>query len=576
MLASQHALLPRIGTLLFFTFLKPLLGSSKFYDLSHQPHLHPKSIVDWCIQEIKSDNSDFVNVDISGTLSGDVSALKDIVLCMKTSFGLTAQLNSLPNGGVADLFQNLIQLYNRTETNQSVEFPRIRFLDLGWNFLGSEENHDHVKFNQALRNLIQSRACCPEILRLEFTGISASTCRAIAKGIIERYQTSQLDDDSPISLYLSGNKGIGDAGAAALAAALRSIPDTVETVLHTLDLSSCDISDAGCDTLALALESNHNCVRELILCHNKISDQGSLTMGRTFRGHLDLSNNEITDRGISSIASALECGQLSYVSLRSCLIHADGAEKFGRALRSFALEKNVASSHLEIDLSGNPLGILRGKGKSNDSKYSASRLKSKASATAAAYVNQGLTFFKRSLGPSTIESDDEEEKKDATEKVDERSDSESRCGFKAMASAFIGENRRASSNVKLPEPRSIKLGLRRTFCDTAGAEALAAMILAARELGVDVKLDVSLNPVVDPGMLAALCGNDDFLLRDMAERYNHSMEIIRRAQARAAHASRMAAARLEEEDEFGEIWNEENSFDKGDQSDSDADYSDSY
>jgi hypothetical protein len=576
MLALQHALLPHIGTLLVFTFLQPSFCSSKFYDLSYQPHLNPKSIVDLCIQKIKNENSDFLNVDISGTLSGDVSALQDIVLCMKTSFGLTAQMNSLPNGGVADLFQNLIQLRNNTETNPSVEYPRIRFLDFGWNFLGSEENHDNVKFNRALRNLVQSRVCCPEILRLECTGISASTCRALAKGILERYQTNQLGDDFPVSLFLSGNRDIGDAGAAALAAALRSIPDNFETVFDTLDLSSCDISDTGCDTLALALDSNHNCVRKLILCHNKISDQGSLSMGRTFRGHLDLSNNEITDRGVSSIALALQCGELSHVALRSCLIHADGAEKIGLALRAFSMESTVEIKHLEIDLSGNPLGILRGKSKSKDSKYSASRLKSKASATAAAYVNQGLSFFKKSLGPSTVESDDEEEKKEESEKNDDKSDSESRCGFKAMASAFIRENRRTSSDSKLPGPRTIKLGLRRTFCDTAGAEALAAMILAARDLGVDIKLDVSLNPVVDPGMLAALCGEDDFLLREMAERYNHSMEIIRRAQVRAAHASRMTAARLEEEDEFEDIWKEENFFDRSDQIDSDADYSDSY
>ena len=152
-----------------------------------------------------------------------------------------------------------------------------------------------------------------------------------------------------MSLKLANND-IGDSGLAALAAAIRTICSYDETkhpqtILNALDLSACDIGDAGVDTLALTLEeASENekvIIRNLILSNNHISDDGAMNLGRFFRSKdplfLDLSNNKITDRGVSTIAEGIEQGLLSDVSLRSCHIHADGAERIGAALRNFYL-----------------------------------------------------------------------------------------------------------------------------------------------------------------------------------------------------------------------------------------------
>jgi len=572
-------------------------------DLSYHPHVETKTITTAAKQSMaKLDDhrpAPLLLLDVSNSCLGDdgLRELSQRILqldaaadhhdnsTVATVMQLKAQMNRLTRTGATDFFRTLLR--NTTSA------PAVRKLDFGWNRLYNDDG-DHKAnkaFHKALQDLLASKTRCPETLCLERTGLGPAACRAIGKGMMARFDHDEKeegprtsDDDESnnvntrlLSLHLAGNP-IGDAGAAALAAAIRTVCSRTEEndgtsssdhgtddglVLDTLDLSACDIGDAGAEALALALEDGNRCpVRRLVLCNNRISDQGALSLGRSYQGSEDLhllldNNSKITDRGIATIVDAVEKGQLTDVSLRSCSIHADGAELWGKALRNFAERSNKQQS-IHIDLSGNPLGVLRGKSKSEGSKYSASRLKSQASATASAYMNHGLNFLKKGIGPafaasSGAESDDEEEKGEgSTSASAENTDdpSNKRCGFKAMANAFIGEDHPGdhhapSTKISNAPRRRIRLGLRRTFCDTAGADALAAMLVASRDdlNGVELELELDLNPIVEEEAIAALHGEDENRLREMAERHAEAMEIIRVAQERAAEASRMAAAR---------------------------------
>jgi Leucine Rich repeat len=595
-------------------------------DLSYQPYLTTKTVSAALLQCAPPSDSDRVLlIDVSSSNLGDeglpaiLSSLRkddDIASSRQRTFDLKAQMNHLTGSGVTAFLKSL---HDTTQDREATHRPILRSLDVGWNRLCTEDNNNSNRaFHKALQELVASSSC-PQTLSLSCTGLGPATCRALAKGLLARFSdpNTTRSSRSQLSLQLSCNHEIGDAGAAALAAAIRSIvcnsnnnkdDDAGIQILDTLDLSACDIGDVGADALALALEeASVPIIRRLILSHNRISDQGALSLGRALQQHqqlaskdhelhLDLSNNpKITDRGIATLFAAVEKGTLTDVTLRSCSIHADGADLVGKALRVFAAgaAKAADSKCLNVDLSGNPLGVLRGKSKPEGGKYSASLLKSKASATASAYVTQGLSFLKKGLGPgfSTAESDDEEEKQQASsgglDDDTEKSDNK-RCGFKALANAFVGNEPQqhhdsTSDSSTLATTRRIHLGLRRTFCDTAGADALAAMRVAVMDdlKSVKLELELDLNPVVQDDMVAALQGNGDNedLLREMAERHTEAMEIIRKAQARAAEAARLVAARRRRQaadfdDDYGyEVPADEPEYDGGDW-DSDADYED--
>jgi hypothetical protein len=182
--------------------------------------------------------------------------------------------------------------------------------------------------------------------------------------------------------------------------------------------------------------------------------------------------------------------------------------------------------------------------------YSAGAIKSKASATASAYVSQGLSFLKKGLGSVGVtlgpESDDEEEEQQQASDAVEESDKNMRCGFKSLANAFIAfEQDIPPVDEPVHAVKNVTLGLRRTFCDTAGADALAAMITATKDQyqGLNLKLELDLNPVVEDDMVNALYGHDDDILTEMADRHNEAMEVLRQAHERAVTAAKVLAAR---------------------------------
>jgi Leucine Rich repeat len=553
--------------------------------------------------------------------------------------------------------------------SSAVEQRVLECLDLSWNPLFLSDSPANRKKRKAkseaaddlrprsTKEALQVLVAMPGLrsLRLDCCGLDAAHCRSLAKGLLDRYPaekapvstvssdipSSQSHDGResepprPFSLHLSGNGAMGDAGAAALAAALRTLvrrhkPQSSSSsatspavVLETLDLSSCGIGDVGAEALAVALESHRSArndpvllIRRLNLSHNRISSIGATALGRalqipTTQGSsgsatptadafsdvvllgLDLSDNkDVGDKGAAGIAGAVASGRLPCVSMRSCNVYADGAASFGKALRRAA----VASTYdvVEIDLSGNPLGVLRGK-KKEDGKYSASRLKSKASATAASYVSQGMSFLRKNLkdvgvdvapllGGTSAESDDEEEKNSEDSVDDDYDPSKGRCGAKAMANAFIEASEEDYGPLQgTPTLTRVRLELRHCYFDHSAADALAAMLVTARsKLNVDFDFDVSLNAILEEEMVSALEGDNanEHLLVEMAERHQDALDALKEARARATHASAAAAARVRADgDSYKAEWDAAGirpNYDDEDDDvrDSDADYED--
>lgn len=421
--------------------------------------------------------------------------------------------------------------------------------------------------------------------------------------------------NEPLSLHLSGNPDLGNSGTAALAAAIRTvntkdaggvdtkndIDDESGIIFDSLDLSACNVGDVGAEALALALESRRGmCIRHLDLSHNQISDVGAAAIGRALESSgavlesLDLSGNKgISDQSAMVVASAFKKGMVTSIRMRSCHICADGAEAFGKAIRILAMKSDPSSSLL-IDLSGNPLGVLRGK-TSKDSKYSASAIKSKATATTSAYVNiirkgikSGLKEYGVDAFGSTAESDDDEEARNGIGSDlmgDGNSDpSKARCGIKAFANAFLDSENKGDEEITNPvrsDTFKCQLCLRHCFLDHSAADALAAVLVYARDdMGIDLAIDIGLNPVLEDDMRDALQGDDsrEMVLRDMSDRYHDALETLRESRERAADAALAAARRIEKEAELEAQWDAPEGFgdDTWNQDDDDWDSDDDY
>jgi hypothetical protein len=417
---------------------------------------------------------------------------------------------------------------------------------------------------------------------------------------------------------LTRNEAIGDAGVAALSAAIRTVTSSsskekqprgdggsssVVVVFDVLNLSACGIGDTGAEALAIALENHPFCVRHLDLSNNQISDEGAAALGRALAASdnlgrletLDLSHNkDIGDAGAKAIAGALEKGTVNRIILRSCHIHADGAAAFAKALRAIGRNNNNSISNTEerpqslsLDLSGNPLGILRKKSKSGGGKYSATALRSKATATTTAYMNligktvqRGLKDLGISESSGTLESDDDEESKMDGEE-EEEDPSMIKCGALALAGAFLGDDDEEDENTQGPvenaaEVCKVDFGLRHCSFDTRAAEALAAVLQEAKSsMSMDLSMDVRMNQVLEDEWVAALRGDPDYEsnLNEMAERYLEAAEAIKIARGRSIHAAKVAAARMRAEDELKGAWGAPVEMgEEDDEWDSDADY----
>eukprot|EP00977_Amphora_coffeiformis_P006083 scaffold1314_cov158-Amphora_coffeaeformis.AAC.15 len=526
---------------------------------------------------------DHVTINLSH-LSLDDTAVQEILTDMLNT-GLSSahvdlSMNRITPVGVNWLCNALLkgQPEEGNGATESLNKRRLESLDLSCNYLALDVG-DTTHFHATVEKLIAHHNKCPTELCLDQCSLGPVFCRSLGKGLIHRHiqdeeeKTPMATNTIPsLSLSLSGNPEIGDAGTAAIAAALRTIAtsETEESsasknVLERLDLSACGIGNAGAEALALAIEDGCG-ARILDLSNNQLQDEGVAALGRAIAladgdtvRVLDLSNNEVGVAGCTALMVAIGKGRLQEVRLRSCHIHADGAEIIGKGLRSIILQKTVPA--LDVDLSGNPLGVLRGKNKKGGGKYSASRLKSTATATAASYMNllkKGLkdVGMDSMLGGQSAESDDEEEKLPGEDNSGEDDDSSSefakkRCGAKAMANVFLKDLEETSSKLApIPISCRVRLGLRHCFLDHEAADALAAMLVGSKDrYGGDINTDVAMNPVLEEEMVNALHGEgpDDDRLREMAERYMDVLDALKEAQERAAEARAMARASRDEE-----------------------------
>ena len=563
------------------------------------------------------DRASRLSVDLSSTLIGDAGAVQ-VMKAISQQEGnkgdfngevwieLSVRTNQLTSVGASTVFQSLVNMSqprNKTSDNSFVEeidsdtqtgegvslngtgiikaddyaatkkSPLyVETLDMSLNGIGeAHKKSQQREFSTALRSLIENKdGCCPRILRLDCCELNPSACRAIGKGILEfakLYLPGQTDGEEwrrrLSSLHLTGNDLIGDAGAAALAAALRTASrDGNRPILDTLDLSSCGISDAGCEALAMAIRDNPGCIRTLDLSNNKISDDGAIALGKalafTKSTHvmtkLDLSNNkEVTDRGASALATGIERGVLRSLVIRSCSIRADGAMSVGKALCLLASNGNGEYS---VDLSGNELGTMEVKKK----KGQAGLLKSKASATGKAY----MSYFSKKIqsvakeagisnfSSSTDSDDDEDEVLEQGDSFGEDSKTMKKCGARTFADAIIDESNDNAIEQKNKHSTRCSLGMRHCFLDERAADALAAAILRSREaFNLELFIDTTMNVAFDESIISTLKGGDiNEDLRHMAQTHFDAAEALRIARERAQEAVTAASARSRAESVF--------------------------
>ena len=551
-------------------------GGGLSLDLSCQPRLSTELLISTVSDAISSnDHVNEVSIDLSFSELGD-SGIEALVTTLSEcreglTYALTSRMNRITPMGAARLLKRMLGDYpsgvNATsnETTNQVkgqELP-LRSLDLSWNNLHNGEPGAKTMMLD-LRKLIEDPSRCPEILQLNRCSLGPAACRSIGKGIVNRC-TDVNSKLKPISLHLCGNPDVGDAGAAALAAAIRgSTSDS--TLFSTLDLSACGIGDAGAEALALALESHPGCIERLILSNNAISNSGASSISRgivdskTQIEWLELDNNSgIGNVGAVTLADALGKGCIRNLSLRSCEVKADGAKAFGDCLKALAIQQT--SAQVSIDLSGNPLGMLKKKKKES--------LTNKATATTASYMNfigkqikSGLkdVGLDTVLGSSSVESDDDEEERMGEGNGNDSSDEPTRCGAKAFASAIVlSEEERHRDQLETTDAVHVKciLGLRHCFLDQGAGDALAATIVQAKErFGIDLEVDVALNNVLEDSMVRALNGIDRDGLEDMVDRHMEMVEAFRVSEARASRASEAAAAR-------GRSWDDHERSDYG-------------
>lgn len=401
----------------------------------------------------------------------------------------------------------------------------------------------------------------------------------------ENQKQSSHHEYRPSILRLGGNEAIGDPGVVSLAAALRlAVSRTDEDnsegsnqhdVLKELILSSCNVGDAGAESIALALAFNPGCLSKLDLSSNQISDIGATAIGRALvegsrRNFVDgasscvveeiiLDNNiKIGDDGAEALAEALACGAVRCISLRSCSVNAGGAAVFGKSISMLTQRKDAAcgTKRFEIDLSGNTLGIRPVKKKKG--------LKDKASSHITSFgktLQRGWRGGLKGAGVSmglTAESDDDEEVMGGLIDGDEEEDSAqlfaaaTRCGARAFASELLKSEDGDKGGVN-NKGMSIRIGLRRCNLDDGAFDALAATIIKVEtSCGVDLVVDVSLN-TVSSETASALSGDTKQAdgLHSMARRHLEAVSVLKEAQERAAMAADAAMARADVEKQFG-------------------------
>ena len=460
---------------------------------------------------------------------------------------LETRLNRISGQGAAHLLDKMIEwerngFEQKDEADSSVgnklNLNHIQSLDLSLNDLthNLEENSClESSLTRFMTHVLSSISVSKEskCIRLDRCNLQPTSCRAIGLGILEGIQASnevrnstkrQCGGEISLSLHLSGNN-FGCPGAAALAAALK-VSERVHnddrrdcTILNTLDLSSCNIGDAGAEAIAFALETNPGCIRHLNLSCNEITQRGAIALGRALMQKkssldtLDLSANVVGEEGIEVLAQALKRGSIKSLILRTCSINANGCAALGSALgtlMSKARSADTDSLNFEIDLSGNRIGSKKIIEKPKT--YSASALTSKASAT----TRSSLSFIGKKIksglkdvgvdmsdpfGVSSLESDDEEEKgmSDIDGEGGGPSSGKDSCGASIFYDSFVEA---FPDDAKLESLRALNKGsckivMRMCSLDEGGQDALAALFLFATDNSCKTTIDITMNDGIE-------------------------------------------------------------------------------
>ena len=380
----------------------------------------------------------------------------------------------------------------------------------------------------------------------------------------------------PSVLRIGGNTAIADAGCVAIAAALRMaiVNNDSNHVLEELDLSSCDVGDAGAEALALAISSNPGCLCRLNLSNNKISNAGVKALGRALidAGRMGcvfdeiiLDNNDVSDDGARVLADALACGSVKSMSLRSCkALQAPGASAFGQAIMSLANRNNCGE--FKLDLSGNHFGTRTVKKKKGAAKYSAK------ATTSIKFIGKTLTsaakrFSSDAMGLTADSDDDEEVMGGLVEEEDIDENKIQACG----GHAFAGEILRSDQHHMLyhggqPQPKnnekaSISVGMRQCFLDDGAIDALAASIVAATNCKLSV--DIAMN-AVEEKVVEALMGkeSDSKSLSIMAKRHMDFLDRLADSRQRQMEAAEAATSSFNH-DLGGSFFDDEDVYDAG-------------
>ena len=438
----------------------------------------------------------------------------------------------------------------------------IEELDLSLNDIGHPPSSQLLDSVRRLFDEDGTDTLIPRVLVLENCSIGPAFCRSIGRGILNAYERKTAMPASslrcrPSVLRLGGNSDIGDAGTVALAAALRmAIDDDSESpVLEELDLSSCNVGDAGAEALALALASNPGCLSRLDLSNNKITDVACKALSRAIVDsrlgsgvgfdELVLDNNsDIGNVGAEALAEVLACGAARSISMRSCSIQAQGMAALGKAVVKLASRKDCGSSHFRVDVSGNKFGIRKIKKKK--SKYSAGRIKDTAT-TNIKFIGKTLRgaakrFSSESMGISVDSDDDEEIMGGLVDDIDneekEIDDNKLKaCGAQTFSAEILAGDQPSQ---KSENTLKITVGMRQCCLDEAAVDSLAASIVGVKNL--DLTFDVSMNAVEDNVVDVLMHGDKDKeLLSEMAKTHMDFLDRLDDARQRQLEAVNAAA-----------------------------------
>ena len=383
-------------------------------------------------------------------------------------------------------------------------------------------------------------------------------------------------------LYLSGNPDIGDVGVAAIAQALKDTKPMNVTIFKVLDMSSCQIGDAGAESLSNILD-DFPLVEHIDLSNNHITDIGAMSLGRALSSSalddeknllksLDLSGNkDIGDIGLRELAKTLQSKSLFNLRVRSCSIRADGTCALGEAIKELidSFEgSNFGQTTFHIDLSGNQLGLAKGKTKKSGFSAKAAT----ESATIAFnfigkriksglkdYAGIDVTDIMGVSENASAESDDEVEASMAGD-VAESNLQSTRCGIRSLVDSIIGKD---ATFDKSFEEKTIpvfcfSLGMRQCALDQNAVDALAALVIYSwRHFGVLFSIDLSMNGEVDPSVVQDFSNFDGVPSEELiacAVRYFNVLQVLRDARDRSLQATSRSSLHGFENDNFDTPW----------------------